>query len=134
MTVRVTSVPGGDSFAPRNMATARSLERTRSAPSGDRGDPGVRRHQEAHRDLVLHAAPACLFGMATCLSTDVLFGSGLRPSVVAPDDMSLPNYAAVPASVAQHIPIGLGQGTQLRFDAINLFGIHGKKEGAAVAE
>lgn len=58
---------------------------------------------------------------ATRLSTDVLFGSGLRTSVVTPNDLSLPNYAVVNASVAQNIPIGLGKGTQLRFDAINLF-------------
>lgn len=58
---------------------------------------------------------------ATRLSTDVLFGSGLRTSIITPNDTSLPNYAVVNASVAQNIPIGLGKGTQLRFDAINLF-------------
>ena len=58
---------------------------------------------------------------ATRVSADVLFGSGLRTSVVTPNDLSLPNYAVVNASVAQNIPIGLGKGTQLRFDAINLF-------------
>jgi outer membrane receptor protein involved in Fe transport len=58
---------------------------------------------------------------ATRLSADVLFGSGLRTSVITPNDSSLPNYAVVNASIAQNIPIGLGKGTQLRFDAINLF-------------
>ncbi|MFO1159692.1 MAG: TonB-dependent receptor [Reyranellaceae bacterium] len=58
---------------------------------------------------------------ATRVSTDLLFGSGLRTSIVTPNDMSLPNYAVVNASVAQNIPIGLGKGTQIRFDAINLF-------------
>jgi outer membrane receptor protein involved in Fe transport len=58
---------------------------------------------------------------ATRVSTDVLFGSGLRTTVVTPNDSSVPNYAVVNASIAQNIPIGLGKGTQLRLDAINLF-------------
>jgi outer membrane receptor protein involved in Fe transport len=58
---------------------------------------------------------------ATKVSTDILFGSGLRTTVVTPNDTSLPNYAVVNASLAQRIPIGLGNGTELRFDAINLF-------------
>lgn len=58
---------------------------------------------------------------ATRLSADVVFGSGLRTSVVTPNDTSLPNYAVVNASIAQNVPIGLGKGTQLRFDALNLF-------------
>jgi outer membrane receptor protein involved in Fe transport len=58
---------------------------------------------------------------ATKVSTDILFGSGLRTTVVTPNDLSLPNYAVVNASLVQKIPIGLGKGTQLRFDVINLF-------------
>jgi hypothetical protein len=58
---------------------------------------------------------------ATKVSTDFLFGSGLRTTVVTPNDVSLPNYAVVNASLVQKIPIGLGKGTQLRFDVINLF-------------
>ena len=58
---------------------------------------------------------------ATKVSTDILFGSGLRTTVVTPNDASLPNYAVVNASLVQKIPIGLGKGTQLRFDVINLF-------------
>ncbi|SEP48944.1 Outer membrane receptor proteins, mostly Fe transport [Rhodospirillales bacterium URHD0017] len=58
---------------------------------------------------------------ATKVSADMLFGSGLRTTVVTPNDQSLPNYAVVNASLAQKIPIGLGKGTQLRFDVINLF-------------
>jgi outer membrane receptor protein involved in Fe transport len=57
----------------------------------------------------------------TKVSTDMLFGSGLRTTVVTPNDVSLPNYAVVNASLVQKIPIGLGKGTQLRFDVINLF-------------
>jgi outer membrane receptor protein involved in Fe transport len=58
---------------------------------------------------------------ATKVSTDILFGSGLRTTVVTPNDLSLPNYAVVNASLVQKIPIGLGKGTHLRFDVINLF-------------
>ena len=58
---------------------------------------------------------------ATKVSMDVLFGSGLRTTVVTPNDLSLPNYAVVNASLVQKIPIGLGRGTQLRLDVINLF-------------
>ena len=58
---------------------------------------------------------------ATRVSADMLFGSGLRTSVVTPNDLSLPGYAVVNASLAQKIPIGLGKGTQVRFDVINLF-------------
>ncbi|MGH8431529.1 MAG: TonB-dependent receptor, partial [Solimonas sp.] len=58
---------------------------------------------------------------ATRVSADLLYGSGLRTTVVTPNDTSVPSYAVVNASIAQNIPIGLGKGTQLRFDAINLF-------------
>jgi outer membrane receptor protein involved in Fe transport len=58
---------------------------------------------------------------ATKVSTDLLYGSGLRTSVVTPNDLSLPGYAVVNASLTQKLPIGLGKGTQVRFDAINLF-------------
>ncbi len=58
---------------------------------------------------------------ATRVSTDLLYGSGLRTTVVTPNDLSLPGYAVVNASLVQKIPIGLGKGTQIRFDAINLF-------------
>jgi outer membrane receptor protein involved in Fe transport len=51
----------------------------------------------------------------------MLYGSGLRTTVVTPNDLSLPGYAVVNASLVQKIPIGLGKGTQIRFDAINLF-------------
>jgi outer membrane receptor protein involved in Fe transport len=58
---------------------------------------------------------------ATRISTDILFGSGLRTTVVAPNDLSLPNYATVNASLVQKIPISVSKGTALRFDVINLF-------------
>jgi outer membrane receptor protein involved in Fe transport len=58
---------------------------------------------------------------ATKVSADMLYGSGLRTTVVTPNDLSLPGYAVVNASLVQKIPIGLGKGTQMRFDVINLF-------------
>jgi outer membrane receptor protein involved in Fe transport len=58
---------------------------------------------------------------ATRVSTDMLFGSGLRTTVVTPNDLSLPNYAVINASLVQKMPIGLGKTTQMRFDVINLF-------------
>src|SRR5713101_2035474 len=57
---------------------------------------------------------------ATRVSTDVLFGSGLRTTIVTPNDVSLPNYAVVNASLVQKIPISISKGTQVRFDVINL--------------
>jgi outer membrane receptor protein involved in Fe transport len=58
---------------------------------------------------------------ATRVSADMLFGSGLRTSVVTPNDLSLPNYAVVNASLVQKIPISVSKGMQVRFDVINLF-------------
>ena len=57
---------------------------------------------------------------ATRVSADMLFGSGLRTSIVTPNDLSLPNYAVVNASLVQKIPISVSKGTQVRFDVINL--------------
>jgi outer membrane receptor protein involved in Fe transport len=58
---------------------------------------------------------------ATQVSAGWLYGSGLRTTVVTPNDTSLPPYNTFNASIVQNLPIGLGKGTQLRFDAINLF-------------
>ena len=59
--------------------------------------------------------------VALVLGDNMLYGSGLRTTVVTPNDLSLPGYAVVNASLAQKLPIGLGRTTQVRFDAINLF-------------
>jgi outer membrane receptor protein involved in Fe transport len=58
---------------------------------------------------------------ATRVSADMLVGSGLRTTVVTPNDMSLPSYTTFNAALVQRLPIGLGKGTSVRFDAINLF-------------
>jgi len=57
---------------------------------------------------------------ATRASADMLFGSGLRTTVVTPNDTALPAYATVNLSVAQKIPLPGSKGTTIRFDAINL--------------
>ena len=60
-------------------------------------------------------------GLGDPVSADMLFGSGLRTTVVTPNDLSLPNYAVVNASGGAEHSDRPRQGTQLRFDAINLF-------------
>lgn len=57
---------------------------------------------------------------ATRVSADLLFGSGLRTSIVTPNDTSLPAYATLNLSLTQKVPINGSKGTQVRFDAINV--------------
>ena len=58
---------------------------------------------------------------ATRLSTDLLYGSGLRRSMVTPNDTPGQPYAVVNVSATQRIPIKGTRGTQVRFDVLNLF-------------
>jgi outer membrane receptor protein involved in Fe transport len=58
---------------------------------------------------------------ATRLGADFLYGNGLRKTVVNPNDSSVPPYAIVNLSAAQHIPIKGTQGAQLRLDVLNVF-------------
>jgi outer membrane receptor protein involved in Fe transport len=70
---------------------------------------------------------------ATRVSADVLFGSGLRTSVVTPNDTSLPAYATLNLSVTQKVPIGGSKGTQIRLDAINVTdGVYELRTGEGV--
>ncbi len=57
---------------------------------------------------------------ATRVSADVLFGSGLRTSIITPNDTSLPAYATLNLSLTQKVPIDVSKGTQVRFDVINV--------------
>lgn len=57
---------------------------------------------------------------ATRLSGDVIYGNGLRKTVVTPNDEALPSYATVNLSLVQKIPIKGTRGTQIRFDLLNL--------------
>jgi outer membrane receptor protein involved in Fe transport len=70
------------------------------------------------------AGAAYIFNMdsdhATRVSADVLYGNGLRTSLVTPNDTALPAYATLNLSVTQKLPISASKGTQVRFDAINV--------------
>jgi len=57
---------------------------------------------------------------ATRLSGDVIVGTGLRKTVVTPNDTSLPTYAVVNLSLAQKLPIKGTRGATIRLDALNL--------------
>jgi outer membrane receptor protein involved in Fe transport len=58
---------------------------------------------------------------ATRLTGDVVYGNGLRKTVVTPNDQANASYATVNLSLAQMIPIKGTRGTQVRFDVVNLF-------------
>jgi outer membrane receptor protein involved in Fe transport len=57
----------------------------------------------------------------TRVSADLLVQSGLRASTpTVPNGASLPEYAAVNASIVQKLDLGIGQGTELRLDVLNI--------------
>jgi len=58
---------------------------------------------------------------ATRISADMLYGTGLRKTVVTPNDQANSTYSVVNLSLAQKIPIPGTRGTQVRFDAVNIF-------------
>jgi outer membrane receptor protein involved in Fe transport len=70
------------------------------------------------------AGAAYVFNMgsdwATRVSADVLYGNGLRQTLVTPNDTALPAYATLNLSVTQRVPINGSKGTNVRFDAINV--------------
>ncbi|HKH66457.1 MAG TPA: TonB-dependent receptor, partial [Reyranella sp.] len=70
------------------------------------------------------AGAAYVFNMdsdwATRVSADVLYGNGLRQTIVTPNDAALPAYATLNLSVTQRLPINGSKGTNVRFDAINV--------------
>jgi hypothetical protein len=52
---------------------------------------------------------------------DFIAQSGLRASTpTVPNGASLPEYLAVNASIAQKVDLGIGQGTELRLDVLNI--------------
>lgn len=57
---------------------------------------------------------------ATRVSADVLYGNGLRQSLVTPNDAALPAYVTLNLSATQRLPINGSRGTSVRFDAINV--------------
>jgi outer membrane receptor for ferrienterochelin and colicin len=57
----------------------------------------------------------------TRVSVDFIAQSGLRASTpTVPNGASLPEYAAVNTSIAQKLDLGIGQGTELRLDVLNI--------------
>jgi outer membrane receptor protein involved in Fe transport len=57
----------------------------------------------------------------TRVSVDLLAQSGLRASTpTVPNGASLPEYATVNASIVQKLELGIGQGTELRLDVLNI--------------
>jgi len=57
----------------------------------------------------------------TRVSADLLVQSGLRASTpTVPNGASLPEYATVNASIVQKLDLGIGQGTELRLDVLNI--------------
>ena len=50
----------------------------------------------------------------------MLFGSGLRTSVITPNDTSLPAYATLNLALVQKVPISVSKGTQVRLDVMNV--------------
>jgi outer membrane receptor protein involved in Fe transport len=58
---------------------------------------------------------------ATRLSADLIYGNGLRKTVVTPNDQANPAYAVLNLSAAQKIPVKGTAGTTLRLDLLNVF-------------
>jgi outer membrane receptor protein involved in Fe transport len=59
----------------------------------------------------------------TRLSVDMFSGSGLRadnPTTGVPNGLGLPSYAVVDLSAVQKLDLGVGRGTELRFDVLNV--------------
>ncbi|HMF05829.1 MAG TPA: TonB-dependent receptor, partial [Methylocella sp.] len=57
----------------------------------------------------------------TRVSVDFIAQSGLRASTpTVPNGASLPEYVAVNASLVQKLDLGIGQGTELRLDILNI--------------
>ncbi|HWB48610.1 MAG TPA: TonB-dependent receptor [Stellaceae bacterium] len=57
----------------------------------------------------------------TRISTDLLYGSGLRADGDHPNGSSLPDYHQVNLSIVQKIETGWWKGAELRLDVLNLF-------------
>jgi hypothetical protein len=57
----------------------------------------------------------------TRASADLLVQSGLRASTpTVPNGRSLPEYAVVNTSIVQKLDLGIGQGTEVRLDVLNV--------------
>jgi outer membrane receptor protein involved in Fe transport len=56
---------------------------------------------------------------ATRVSADLIYGNGLRKTVVTPNDQANPPYAVLNLSAAQKLPIKGTRGTTIRLDLLN---------------
>jgi hypothetical protein len=57
----------------------------------------------------------------TLVSLDALYQSGLRAETsTIPNGRALPGYGVVNASVVQKVDLGIGRGTELRLDVLNV--------------
>jgi outer membrane receptor for ferrienterochelin and colicins len=78
-------------------------------------------HVDHDQTYTASAGAAYRFGN-TRLSTDLLYGSGLRKDGAVPNGDHVPGYIQVNAAIRQHVDNLFGQGgLDLRFDVINLF-------------
>jgi len=57
---------------------------------------------------------------ATRVSADMIYGNGLRKTVVTPNDQANPSYAVLNLSAAQRLPIKGTRGATVRFDVLNV--------------
>src|SRR5579883_690733 len=58
---------------------------------------------------------------ATRVSADLIYGNGLRKTVVTPNDQALPPYTVLNLAAAQKIPVKGTRGTEIRLDVLNVF-------------
>jgi outer membrane receptor protein involved in Fe transport len=56
---------------------------------------------------------------ATRVSADLIYGNGLRKTVVTPNDQANPSYTVLNLSAAQKLPIKGTRGASLRLDVLN---------------
>ena len=79
-------------------------------------------HLDHDQTYTASAGIAYTFPMTqTRVSTDLIYGSGLRADGAVPNGSSLPDYHQVNLSIVQKIDTGVWKGAELRLDVINLF-------------
>jgi outer membrane receptor protein involved in Fe transport len=79
-------------------------------------------HLDHDQTYTASAGIAYTFPMTkTRLSTDFLYGSGLRAAGAVPNGNSLPDYHQINLSIVQKLDTGVWKGAELRLDVINLF-------------
>ncbi len=78
-------------------------------------------HLDHDQTYTASAGIAYTFPMTrTRVSTDLIYGSGLRADGAVPNGHSLPDYHQVNLSIVQKLDTGVWKGAELRLDVINL--------------